>query len=118
MCEPLDVGGADSTIGIDLKKTDTKILEAKSKQLSSEVPTNCLHVPNVPPSVGKAELLKIFEAYGKVEYIKVVKNKNHKHRRMAFISYFAIDDAALCRQNLCKHRKIFRNNLRYGKKST
>ena len=34
VCEPLDVGGADSTIGIDLKKTDTKILEAKSKQLS------------------------------------------------------------------------------------
>ena len=116
--EPLGEGGADTTIGIDPKKTGAKILEANSKQVSSEAPTKCLHVPNVPPSVGKAELLKIFEAYGKVEYIKVVKNKNHKHRRMAFISYFAIDDAALCRQNLCKHRKIFRNNLRYGKKST
>ena len=29
VCEPLDVGGADSTIGIDLKKTDTKIFGSK-----------------------------------------------------------------------------------------
>ena len=69
-----DVGGADSTIGIDLKKTDTKNFEAKSKQLSSEarqIVFMCLTYRH--PSA--AELLKIFEAYGKVEYIKVVKNK-------------------------------------------
>ena len=116
----LNEGEGDSTTSIDQRKQNSKYLEPekKSKKLSLEVPTKCLHVPNVPPSVGKAELLKIFEAYGKVEYIRVVKNKNHKHRRMAFISYFAIDDATVCRQNLCKHRKIFRHNLKYGKIST
>ena len=93
------------------------------KQPSTELPTKILHIPNIAASIGKAELLNIFEVFGKVEYVRIVikhnnnsnsNNKNSK-RRLGFVGFYSLEDAITCRKELVKQRKIFHNNLRYGK---
>ena len=83
----------------------------------------CLHVGNLPDSMGILELQKVFQLFGTVEHVQIARSgtssmhhgKRIPQRRFAFVQFAQAKDAQQAKERLSEHHKMLRANISYSR---
>jgi hypothetical protein len=105
----------------------------RNEKGNADEATRCLHIGNLPQSMGELELRKIFGIFGKVEHVRIVgasrrakkggggggaPSGKRVSRRFAFIQMEDINDAQCAKERLSRHHNMLRANLTYSRQLT
>lgn len=99
-------------------------LDASREGDSTDVPSRCLHVGNVPAEMKEKDLQKVFAKFGPIENVSVVAQKRDnsadaggRHRQFGFVNFINAVDAKIAKRELSK-QPLWRSNISFARNET